>query len=54
MIKNINTLLKISLLNNKQISEHGDVFTMYLWNICEKLWIQSGSIFIDLFEKTIH
>ena len=54
MIKDINDLLKASLSSDKRVSEHGDVFTMYLWNICEKLWVQSGSICIDLFEKGIY
>ena len=52
MIKNITILLEASILNNRQASAHGDAFTMYLCNICEKLWIQLGSIsFTDFLEK---
>ncbi|RIA85947.1 hypothetical protein C1645_830059 [Glomus cerebriforme] len=51
-VKNITTLLKASILNNKQTSAHGDAFIIYLYNICEKLWVQLGSIsFVDLLEK---
>ncbi|CAB5380609.1 unnamed protein product [Rhizophagus irregularis] len=51
-IKNITTLLEASILNNRRTSSHGDAFTMYLYNICEKLCVQLGSIsLIDLLEK---
>ncbi|GBB87689.1 hypothetical protein RclHR1_14180004 [Rhizophagus clarus] len=51
-IKNITIMLEVSMLNNRRTSAHGDAFTMYLCNICEKLWAQLGPIsFVDLLEK---
>ncbi|CAG8476848.1 3194_t:CDS:2 [Scutellospora calospora] len=41
--KTISTLLEKSLAYNKRASLHGDVYTMYLWNICEKIWTLTGS-----------
>ncbi|CAG8576144.1 11683_t:CDS:2 [Ambispora leptoticha] len=41
--KNISTLLERSLACNKRASLHGDAYTMYLWNVCEKLWTLTGT-----------
>lgn len=40
--KNLSTLLERSLACNKHASLHGDAYTMYLWNVCERLWTLTG------------
>ncbi|CAG8537411.1 13757_t:CDS:2 [Gigaspora rosea] len=41
--KNLSTLLERSLACNKRASLHGDAYTMYLWNVCERLWTLTGN-----------